>query len=458
MLEVQAPATEEKPIPLVKGWPLIGSVRRFQSDRLGFLMDVARECGELGSFRLGPVRVLLANSAHLAHTILNEKAARFDGGKRSAIIEPVIGPSSLLILEGAIHRRQRRLISPAFQHKRVLGYTTTMVDYADNLLRSWRDGATIDLDREMTRLTHRIIMKTMFDRDVEGGAEDASDELSEALFIALEYAEYLNASALPLPLGVPTPRNRRARRAIATVRRFVSSLVEARRREGTDHGDLLSMLLLSRDEEGATLKDGEILDHAVTMYVAGHETSARALTWLFITLARHPEIAAKVREEVDAVLQGRKPTYADLLRLTYTLRVIKETLRLHPPAYFTGRAPLEDVELGPYRVRKGEFILISPYTLHRDPKNFPDPERFDPDRFQPDQERCLPRGAYLPFGAGPHVCLGAQFAMAEIHLALSHLVQHVSLEIAPGQDIRPVPQVVLKPSSARMIVHRRTPA
>lgn len=458
MLDVQAPAAEEKPIPLVKGLPLIGNVRRFQSDRLGFLMDVARECGELGSFRLGPVRVLLANSAQLAHTILNEKAARFENGKRSSIIEPVVGPSSLVVVEGAYHRKQRRLIAPAFQHKRVLGYTTTMVDYAESLQRSWRDGATIDLDREMTRLTHRIIMKTMFDRDVEGGAEDASDELSEALSVALQYTEYLNSSIFPLPLGVPTLRNRRTRKAIATVRRFVSALIEARRREGKDHGDLLSMLLLSRDEEGTTLSDAEILDHAVTMYVAGHETSARALTWLFITLARYPKVAAQVREEADSVLQGRKPAYSDLLRLTYTLRVIKETLRLLPPAYFTGRAPLEDVELGPYRVRKGEFILISPYTLHRDPTSFPDPERFDPDRFQPDMERRLPRGAYLPFGAGPHVCIGAQFAMAEIHLALSHLVQHVELAIAPGQDIRPVPQVVLKPSSARMIVRRRTPA
>lgn len=456
MLDVQAPVTEEKPIPFVKGWPLLGSVRRFQNDRLGFLMDVARECGELGSFRLGPVRVLLANSALLAHTILNEKAARFESGKRSTIIEPIVGPNSLLVVEGALHRKQRRLIAPAFQHKRLLGYTSSMVDYAESSLRSWRDGATIDLEREMTRLTHRIILKTMF--DVEGGAEGASDELSDALSIALAYTEYLNASVLPLPLGLPTPRNRRTRRAIATVRRFVGSLIEARRREGKDHGDLLSMLLLSRDEGGATLEDEEILDHAVTMYVAGHETSARTLTWLFITLARYPEVAAKVREEVDAVLQGRKPTYPDLLRLTYMLRVIKETLRILPPAYFTGRAPLEDVELGPYRVRKGEFILISPYTLHRDPQHFPEPERFDPERFQPEAERRLPRGAYLPFGAGPHVCIGAQFAMTEIQLVLAHLVQHVTLTIAPGQDIRPVPQVVLKPSSSRMIVHRRTPA
>jgi cytochrome P450 len=218
------------------------------------------------------------------------------------------------------------------------------------------------------------------------------------------------------------------------------------------------MLLLAQDEEGGTLNDEQVLDHTLTMYIAGHETSAKALTWAAVMLAEHPQVAARLRQEVDSVLQGRKPSQADLVRLPYTLQVLKETLRVRGPSYVNGRTPVEDIELFGYHLRKDEYILLSPYTLHRDPSVFPDPERFDPDRFLPENEKRLPRGAFLPFGAGPHVCIGAQFAMLEMHLILAHLAQHVEFSIVPGQNIRPVPMMVLQPSSAQVVVRRRTPA
>ncbi len=440
-----------KPIPFVRGLPLVGSLWSFQNARLAFLEKVARECGEIGSFRLGPFRMLLANSARLVHAILVEHADTFGLGKKADIGKPVVGPNSLAVIDGEYHRAQRRLNAPAFQYKRVLEYSSSMADFADALQRGWRDGEEVDLKLAMGRLTQRIIQKTLFNIDNASNTE----EFTAALKIAEQYMEYLSSSILPVPLRAPSARNRKTRGAIATMRRIVTELITERRRSQVDHGDFLSMLLLAQ-ENGVQLNDEQVLDHALTMYIAGHETSATALTWAFLLIAAHPEVAARLRQEIDSVLQGAKPTYSDLIRLPYALRVLKETLRIRCPPYMSGRAPSRDIDILGYRFRKGEYTLISQHTLHRDPQHFPDPERFDPERFSPENEKLLPRGAFLPFGVGPHSCIGAQFAMMEMHMILAHLMQHVELSLSPGQEIRPVPLLVVQPNSSRMIVRRRT--
>lgn len=438
-----------KVIPELRDWPLLGSLLMFQRNRLALFQRLDRECGEIGRFRVGPYRMIFVNSAALVHGILVEKGGSFVKGRKTQFFKKVLGENSLVTNDGAEHRRQRRLHAPAFQYKRMSGYSTPIVDFTDDLQRTWKGGETIDLCRVLTQLTQHIIRKALF--GLEGKAED--EAFSGALGVAEAYLEYMSSHLFTLPFN---SWERRRRVAVSTMRRTVRKMLELRQASGEDHGDFLSMLLMARDENGAGLTDEQVMDHALTMYIAGHETSANALTWVFLELAWHPEIAAKVQQEADTVLKGRKPTLTDLINLPFMLQVIKETMRLHPVSYTGGRTPIEDVELSGYVLKQGEPVLFSPYTLHRIPEHYPDPERFDPERFRPEREKRLPRGAYLPFGAGAHVCIGAQFAMLEMHLILAHLAQHVTFSLFPGQRIEPVPVVVLRPSSAQMIVRRRT--
>jgi len=446
------PPSEGKPIPALQGEsPLLGSLRGFQKDRLAFFKRIAHECGEIGSFRVGPYRMKFANSAQFIYSILVEKGANFVVGRRSRVFKAVIGENILAALDGAEHRKHRRLNAPSFQHRRMGGYSIPMVDYADDLQRSWKTGDVLDMEPALTGLTQRIIRKTLFSLEGDVNVE----QFSKALHIAEAHLEYMMTHPFSLPLKVPTARNRRVRAAITVIRQTIQAIIDERRQSGKDHGDFLSMLLTACDEDGTRLTDAQVLDHSVLIYIGGHQTSAKILTWALIKLGEHPEVAAKLHHEVDTVLQGRKPTQDDLLRLPYTLQVIKEILRLYPPAYASGRTPIMDIEVCGYYLKKGEPVLFSPYTLHRDPQVFPEPERFDPDRFKPENEKRIPRGAFIPFSAGAHVCIGAQFAMMEMHLVLAHIMQNVSLSVVPGQDIRPVAVGVLGPSSSRMVIQRR---
>jgi cytochrome P450 len=437
-----------KVVPRLREWPLLGSLLTFQKNRLALFKRIANECGEIGSFSVGPYRMTFINSPALIHGMLVEHAANFIKGKKVQFFKKVLGQNSLVTIDGTDHRRQRKLHAPAFQYKRLSSYAIPIVDFTHDLQKSWKDGERLDLGTVLTHLTQRIIRKALFGLD--GLADD--DGFTDALGVAEGFLEYMSSHLFPLPMN---SQERRLGRAVLTMRQSVRSMIELRQRTGGDHGDLLSMLLLARDENGAGLTDDQVMDHALTLYMAGHETSAMALTWVFLELARHPEIAAKVQQEVDAVLKGRKPTLGDLINLPFTLQVIKETLRLYPVSYTGGRTPTGDVEIAGYPFKGGEPVLFSAYTLHRNPELYPDPERFDPERFRPENEKKLPRGAYLPFSAGPHVCIGAQFAMMEMHLIVAHLAQHVTLSLEPGQDIQAVPVVVLRPNSSRMIVQRR---
>lgn len=236
-------------------------------------------------------------------------------------------------------------------------------------------------------------------------------------------------------------------------------MIDERRASSEEKGDLLSILLRTRAEDGTGMSDEQIRDEVVTLYVAGHETTATALTWVWYLLARHVEIYQKVQQEVDRVLQGRIPTYADLVNLPYTLQVLKETMRLYPPAYAFGRVALHDVEVDGYVIRARQGALFSPYTIHRRPDYFPDPEKFEPERFTPENEKQLPRYAYMPFGAGARICIGNHFALMEEHLLLVTLAQHVTFELVPDQRVELDPQVTLRPKAGiKMVVRRRNAA
>ena len=445
-----------KAISGIEELPLLGSIRNYNHDPLGFLAGMARAHGDATRFHFGPFPLLFFNASELVHGVLVEHARDFDTGPvREAAFGPVIG-KGLFVSRGELHRRQRKAMAPAFQPRHIKSYADTMVAYGERAQAEWADGASVAINHEMVAITMSIIGKVLFDADVFTEA----DELGAAMTAALDHVNYALTHLLPVPLSVPLPRHLRTRRSLAYLRSRIQEMIEERRRgDAAERDDFLSILLRTRDEDGAPMSDQQVSDEAITFFGAGHETTATALTWAWYLLASHPDVYRRMRDEVDSVLGGRSPTYEDLARMPYTLRVLKETMRLYPPAYALSRMALRDVVVGGYLVTKGETVILSPYTLHRRPDYFPDPTRFDPDRFTPENEATLPRYAYMPFGAGQRICIGNHFALMEGHLLLATLAQRVTFELAPGQRIVPRPKVTNRPKGdIAMVVRRRASA
>jgi len=289
-----------------------------------------------------------------------------------------------------------------------------------------------------------VIGKALFDADVF----TETDELGAAMTVATEYVSHSLSTLFLPPYSWPLPRNRHTHKAVQVLRSRISRFIDERRDNPTERNDFLSILLQARDEDGNPMSDEQLMAECLTLFGAGHETTATALCWTWYLLCQHPESYQKVQQEVDSVLQGRTPTYADLIRLPYCLQVFKETMRLYPPAYAFSRRALRDVEIDGYRVPKGWVVLLAPYTLHRREEYFPEPEKFDPERFTPEREKQLPRYAYVPFGAGPRICIGNHFAMMEGQLLLATIAQRVSFSLLPGQTIQPDPvhHLTLRPA------------
>jgi cytochrome P450 len=455
-IQTKTPPQPSRSIPFVKGLPLLGSIPAYNSERLDLLQRITQECGDVGGMHFGPFPVIIFNSSEYVHTIFVEHAYDFDKGVYvHATFRPVIG-NGLLISEGDVHRRQRKLIAPSFQPRHLAGYADAIVGYGERIQREWRDGEVIDVSREMTDLTMSIIGKALFDADVF----TETDELGAAMREALAYASHRLSRLFSPPTSWPTPRNRRLRRASTVIRNRIGRMIDERRAHPGERSDFLSILLEARGEDGSAMSDQQISDECVTLFGAGHETTATALAWTWYLLCQHPDIYHKVQHEVDTVLQGRTPRYDDLPQLPYCSQVFKEALRLYPPIYIIGRQALKDVTIDGYLVRKGETVAIVPYALHRRPDYFPDPEMFDPERFTHEQEQRLPRYAYVPFGAGPRICIGMYFAMMEGHLLLATLAQRVSFELASQGSVEPDPYhtLAIRPMGGLpVIVKRREP-
>jgi cytochrome P450 len=413
---------------------------------------MSRTYGDAASFHFGPFPLLFVNTPELVHGVLVEHAHDMDvGDVRRKAFQPVIG-NGLFVSEGELHRRQRKAMAPAFQPRHIKTYADTMVRYAERAQADWQDGTALGINRTMIHITMSIIGKVLFDADVFSEA----DELGSAITVAIEYVNYVISNLVTVPLSWPLSRNARTRRAVAFLAQRIQEMIDERRRSTEERDDFLSILLRTRDEDGNPMSDQQVQDEAVTFFGAGHETTATGLTWAWYLLASHPDTYARMRAEVDGVLQGRSPTYDDLPRLPYTLQVFKETLRLYPPAYALSRVPTRDIDLEGYPVRKWTTLFMSPYALHRRPEYFPDPTVFDPDRFSPENEAKLPRHAYIPFGAGPRICIGNHFAMMEGHLLLATLAQRVTFELVPGQQIAMDPKITLRPKGdIQMVVRRR---
>jgi cytochrome P450 len=424
----------------VKGHPFFGLLRDFRDDRAGTLMRLGKE-HDAARVPMGIMRNLVSiGTPALANEILSAKASSFKKAPGLTImLRPVLG-YGLLTSETEFHTKQRKLLAPAFAHKRISSYATTMAARANTFAQSLRDGESLDLADAMMRLTFEIVGKTLFDTEVTSDASEVAVAITtvmECMFRQLE-------SVVPIPPFIPTPSNIRYQRAVRRLDRIVYRIIRERRALNEDRGDVLSMLLAARDEDGAPMSDKQVRDEAMTLMLAGHETTANALSWTFHLLSRHPKERETMEKELDAL--GRNPTYEDLAKLPYTLAVFKESMRLYPPAYMVARRAIEDVMLGEHQIKKGAICFISVIGIHHRPDVFADPERFDPTRFLGDQEKQLPRCSYLPFGAGPRICIGNHFALMEGHVLLATIARQARFDAAtPKAKVDLEPLVTLRP-------------
>ncbi len=420
-------------------------LKELRRDRLEFVRNLA-QYGDISRWQLiGPIQFYMLNHPDYVHEVLVKQRDVF-------IKEPedlkqlrrFLG-NGLLTNEGADHRRQRKLIQPAFHHQRLKSYAATMVEFGEALLRTWTSGAVLNIDAEMTKLTLEIVAKVLFSANVSEAEAAAVSAALDELQAAMTQLEQM---VVPVPEWVPIPANRRIRAATSIIDKVVYRVIEERRSSGAEHVDLLDTLLHTRYEDnGELMSVQQVRDEVITLFLAGHETTANALTWTFYLLAQHRDAVERLHAELDSVLAGRSPTVDDLPNLTWTEMIIKESLRLYPPAWgLSLRVSQTEVQLGPYTLPAKSAVGIFPYTLHRDPRWWPNPERFDPERFTPEAERSRPRYAYIPFGGGDRICIGNAFAMMEATLLLATLAQRFDLYLQPNQTVELEPLITLGPA------------
>lgn len=440
----------------IGGLPVLGSLLEFRRRRLE-LAQLSAEMGDVVALELGVMPAVLVSSPELAHEVLVTRAADSVQAPTLRLVgEPLLG-RGVLTAEGDDHRRQRRLLAPAFSSKRVAEYSREMVSGTEQTVAAWDDGAVIDVTAEMTRMTFAIAARVLFSAEIAGEARD----FGRALTVAMETVLELGNAFVPLPSSWPTPGNRRLRRAVARLDGTVRRIIDERRMPGAggDRGDVLSMLLAATDADGRTMSDTLVRDEVMTLLLAGHETTANALSWTLYLLARNPDVRVALEEEVRAALGSHSPHMDDLERMPLVERVVKESMRLYPPAYLVGRYTTRALTLGSADLPAGTLVFVNIYGMHRSPKYFADPARFDPSRFAPARDATIPKGVYLPFGAGPRTCIGSQFAMLEAKLALATLVRSVRLDLGRDGEVRADALITLRPSGRlAMRVRRATPA
>jgi cytochrome P450 len=435
--------------PGPKGKPLLGSAADMQSDALGFLTSLARDYGDVAGFKLGPQQAFAVfHPDHVKHVLADNNANYQKPARMKEATRQVLG-NGLLTAEGEVWKRQRRIVNPVFHKQRIAGLAETMVAYATRALDDWRSrasgGAAVDVAMGIQRLTERIAGKTLLDMELGGEA----DEIAPAIRAASEIAIRRIAAALPIPEFLPTPSNRRFKSAVATFDRIILKVIADRRRKPGGHNDLLAMLLDARDDEtNERMTDAQLRDEVMTIYLAGQETTANALTWLLLLLSRFPMVQREARAEVVRVLGDRPPGVEDLPRLELVGRIINETLRLYPPAYIVSRQAIADDDIGGYPVPAGSIVFTVPYVTHRDPRFWEHPEGFDPDHFARDRVKERPKYAHFPFGGGQRLCIGTGFAMMEMQIIVAMLLGTFSLHLAPGARLEPQPLFTLQPSGA----------
>lgn len=437
------------PKPLIPAINLI----RLRRNPIKFLTQLTEEYGEVVYFKLGPQPVFLINNPDHIRDVLITHNRQFMKGEGLQRAKRLLG-EGLLTSEGEFHLRQRRLAQPAFHRQRIAGYASTMIEYSERLSDGWQPGEERDIAREMMKLTLAIAGKTLFDADVETEA----DEIGDALSKTMEMFNYLTLPFFQVLERLPIPAMQRFRVARKRLDETVFRIIRERRESGEDRGDLLSMLMQARDTEGdgSGMTDQQLRDEAMTIFLAGHETTANALTWTWYLLSQNPEAEARFHAEIDEVLSGQAATAEHYPRLRYTEMVFAEAMRMYPPAWVIGRRVLNDYQLNGYHVPDRSIILMSQYVAHHNPKYFPEPDRFDPERWTPEAREFRPKFSYFPFGGGPRLCIGESFAWMEGVLVLATLGRKWRMRHSPENKVELQPIVTLRPKHGmKMKLERR---
>jgi cytochrome P450 len=441
------------PPPGPKGNFLLGNLAAVSHDWLGFYARCAKQYGDIVRLRYLHVPICLLMHPRDIEEVLVTNANNFTKSADYRALARVLG-NGLLTNEGESWRRQRALIQPAFRRESILSYAPVMTRATDKLLGSWRDAESRNVHEDMMGVTLEIVAQCLFGTEVAS----VTEQVGRAMQVLTDRFIAEASQALLLPFEIPNVLVPARRKVINELNNVINGIVHERRNSNQSRGDLLDALLQMRDSEGRPMSDAQLRDEVMTLFLAGHETTAIALSWSCYLLAKNPGVEKKLVEELRAVLGEREPMPDDLVALHYTEMVLKESMRLYPAVWGIGRRAIADCEIGGYHVRAGTNIFIFQALTHRDPRFFKDPDAFDPERWREDPVRAgkIPRFAYFPFGGGPRVCVGAAFAMLEATLLLAMVQQKFQLRLMPGHPVEPVPSVTLRPKHGiRVTVHRR---
>ncbi len=457
MSDTARPLTRAAQAPLPpgpRGLPLLGEALSFGRDPLGYLSAAARTYGDVVRIPFGTQHfTLVAHPAQIEEVLVTQSRGfpKEDIEQLRGTLDYLLFGTGLLTSNGDFWLRQRRLAQPAFHRQRIAAYAQVMVAHTEQMLARWRPGQSFDLHDEMMALTLQIVAETLFGADT--GSDTAT--IGRALGVVMDISADTLGQPFQPPVSWPTPSNLRFRRAVAELERIIGRIVAERRASGEDKGDLLSMLLHARDEEGNGMSDRQVRDEAITLFLAGHETTALALSWTFYLLGQHPAAEARLAAELASVIGERAPTMEDLPRLPYAGLVLKESMRLYPPAWtLSMRQAAEETTVGGMRIPKGETVMLSQWVTHRDPRHFAEPERFLPERWEDGLEGRLPRFAYFPFGGGQRLCIGQSFALMEATLIIAAIMRRFKVELAPGWRATPQPSITLRPKEGVRVTLR----
>lgn len=441
-------------IPQAKKTPFFGNTPAFVRSPLGFLEKMQKEFGHVGIVKLNLVSrdfFLVLTPEDTKH-VLQENNRNYHKSEAYKVLAIFLG-NGLLTSEGDFWRRQRKLTQPAFYKQRLAMMVEMMNEEVAIAVERWKsqEGEVLDITEEMLNLTLKIVTKALFSTDVKHRLEGISESLNDIM----HFADSTLKSFIRLPLTVPTPRNLRFKRAVEKVEVVIYGIIEGRRAEikqnaDVRYDDLLDMLIHTRDEEtGETMTDRQVRDEVTTIFMAGHETTANALSWALYLLSKHADVLQKLREEVETVLgQEGMPTFENIRELKYTLQVVQEVMRLYPPAWIMGRKALGQDELSGYPIEVGTYLLLPIYLLHRDPKYWQKPAEFYPDHFLPENTKARPTYSYIPFGGGPRMCVGNNFALMEMQIVLALLVRKLDFTLVDKKAMPADPMVTLRPKKA----------
>ena len=453
---LDVPSTTPQVAPGPKGCFVFGSLSEMRRDALTFLSRSAAQYGDVVRLDLVETMHLVNHPDHVQH-VLQDRHTNYTKGFFYDRLKVLVG-NGLLTSNGDFWLRQRRIAAPAFHKERLAALHGSMVSRTQTMLDEWKPhvekGDTFDVAAEMMRLTLGIAGDTLFGKDLLG----ASEEVGEAASDALEILNIRGNTLLLIPTVIPTAQNRKLMRAVKILDDVVNGVIAERHKSGLDPAktersnggvkhDLLQMLMEAKDADtGERMTDGQLRDEVMTLLLAGHETTAQALSWTWWLLSQHPSVERQLRAEINSVLGTRACTVEDLQKLPFTDMVVKEVLRLYPPAWLFSRTAKEDDVIGGFQIPAGSTVMLSPYVMHRHPKLWENPDAFDPERFRPEEEKKRPRFAWFPFAAGPRMCIGWHFAMMELVAVIATMMQRVKLTSAPGFTAEPEPTITLRPA------------